>query len=640
MKHGFLKIATAHPSVRIADTVHNAREMTRLAHDADALGVRVLVFPELSLTGYTCGDLFFSDTLIDAARYALADYLNATAQTEVLSLAGLPLPVGNRLYSCTAVCYRGKLLGIVPKLLADAYGVANDARHFATFVAQNRTSISLFGEEVPFGADLLFSPDNLPALCLAVAAGKEWSVLLSPADRLAAAGATLICCPDASYESVVSADARRTALQARSTQLTAALAYASAGEGESTTDAVFGGHGLIVENGKPLAERSPFDTAKELAVSEIDLELLVSERRRNGFPIADTCPTIGFSISLTETTLTRTVDPHPFIPADKATCDSRCETILRIQSEGLRRRTERAFAKKLVLGISGGLDSTLALLVAVRAIDALKRPRTDILAVTMPCFGTTKRTKTNATVLCEELGVDFRCVDIFDAVNQHFSDIGHDPECRDVTYENCQARERTQVLMDIANDCGGMVVGTGDLSELALGWATYNGDHMSMYGVNAGVPKTLIRHVVAYAAGQFRQNGDCRIADALCDVLDTPVSPELLPASESGEIAQKTEDLVGPYELHDFYLYYLIRFGFSPTKLYRLAKHALGSVYDDETLKKWLKVLLRRFFSQQFKRSCLPDGPAVGSVSLSPRGAWQMPSDATSALWLVEAETL
>jgi NAD+ synthase (glutamine-hydrolysing) len=439
---------------------------------------------------------------------------------------------------------------------------------------------------------------------------------------------------------VVSADVRRRVLSARSAQLIAALAYVSAGNGESTTDAVFGGHGMIVEDGKPLAEHLPMEAGNELTVSEIDVDRLVGERRRVAFPVSDGYREIAFSMPICETVLTRLVDPHPFIPNGTAERSARCESILRIQSAGLAQRTERAFAKKLVLGISGGLDSTLALLVAVRAMDALKRPRTDVIAVTMPCFGTTKRTKTNATVLCEKLGVDFRCVNIFDAVNQHFADIGHDPACRDVTYENCQARERTQVLMDIANDCGGMVVGTGDLSELALGWATYNGDHMSMYGVNGGVPKTLIRHVVAYSADQFEKSGEACIASALRDVLDTPVSPELLPADANGEIAQKTEDLVGPYELHDFYLYYLIRYGFSPEKLYRLAKAALGSVYDDETLKKWLKVLLRRFFSQQFKRSCLPDGPAVGSVALSPRGAWSMPSDATATIWLAEADAL
>ena len=640
MKHGFIKIATAHPSVRIADTAYNTDELIRLSNQAASLGVRVLVFPSLCITGYTCGDLFFSDTLLSAARASLAHYLRATENLEMLTLVGLPLPYGNLLCNCTAVCYRGKLLGIVPKSRTDLRGGYDESRHFAMWDLQSNTTLSLFGEDVPFGNRLLFSCNELASFCIAVAAGDEWRDPYAPTATSVAAGATLLCCPDASPETVISASARRSALQAQSAILLTAIAYSSAGNGESTTDAVFGGHGIIVENGEKLAERLPLESATDLTVSEIDVLRLVGERRHRNQPIAEGYRTVVFSMPLTETQLTHPINTHPFIATDAAERDTRSETILRIQSAGLMQRVERAFAKKLVLGISGGLDSTLALLVAVRAIDALKRPRTDIIAVTMPCFGTTQRTKTNATVLCEELGVDFRCVNIFDAVNQHFADIGHDPDCRDVTYENCQARERTQVLMDIANDCGGMVVGTGDLSELALGWATYNGDHMSMYGVNGGVPKTLIRHIVAYSAKQAEKNGENRIAQALFDVLDTPVSPELLPANEGGEIAQKTEDLVGPYELHDFYLYYLIRFGYSPAKLYRLAKHALGAYYDDETLKKWLKVLLRRFFAQQFKRSCLPDGPAVGSVGLSPRGAWQMPSDASASLWLAEADML
>ena len=428
----------------------------------------------------------------------------------------------------------------------------------------------------------------------------------------------------------------------QSARTVSAYLYASAGAGESTTDAVFGGHCMIAENGRLLAERLPLSPSDELLVTEIDVQRLAAERRRTNQSLSeeDSYRRISFSLTPCETQLTRSISPRPFIPADPQELADRCEEIIAIQTEGLRQRVERAFAKKLVLGISGGLDSTLALLVAVRAMDALKRPRTDVIAVTMPCFGTTKRTKNNATVLCEELGVDFRCIDIFDAVNLHFRDIGHDPSLRDVTYENCQARERTQVLMDVANDCGGMVVGTGDLSELALGWATYNGDHMSMYGVNADVPKTLIRHLVAQVADRAAKDGNARLAASLRDVLDTPVSPELLPANENGEIAQKTEDLVGPYEIHDFYLYYLLRFGFSPAKLYHIAKHALGGTYDEQTLKKWLRIFVRRFFAQQFKRSCSPDGPKVGSVSLSPRGAWQMPSDAASELWMREIDQL
>ena len=398
---------------------------------------------------------------------------------------------------------------------------------------------------------------------------------------------------------------------------------------------------MIAENGTMLAERAPFEAGKELLISEIDVERLAHERlRMNTFSptFCEKYREIPFSLPVTETKLTRPIDPRPFVPADGGERAKRCETILSIQAHGLQKRMECAHAKKLVLGISGGLDSTLALLVSVRAIDALNRPRRDVVAVTMPCFGTTKRTKSNATTLCEKLGVDFRTVDIHAAVTQHFKDIGHNPENRNVAYENSQARERTQILMDIANDCGGLVVGTGDLSELALGWATYNGDHMSMYGVNSSVPKTLVRHIVAYYADRAEETGETELAAALRDVLNTPVSPELLPADSNGEISQKTEDIVGPYEIHDFYLYYFVRFGYSPEKLFRMAVYALGDVYAPETLHKWLVVFLRRFFSQQFKRSCLPDGPKVGSIALSPRGDWRMPSDASAAAWLAEAE--
>ena len=501
----------------------------------------------------------------------------------------------------------------------------------------------LFGEAIPFGSGMLFSCEEMPSLKIGVEIGEDLWAPIPPSTHHALQGATVICNLSASSETVGKADYRRQMVKSQSARSLCGYVYASSGEGESTTDAVFGGHALICENGDLLAERLPFDFSEELLVSEIDTQKLVYDRRRMNIHQSERDGNyweISFWLTLEETKLTRKINPLPFIPADKQDRNHRCREIFAIQAAGLKQRIERAFAKKIVVGISGGLDSTLALLVMVRAMDALKRPRTDILAVTMPCFGTTSRTKNNATVLCEELGVDFRQVDIFDAVNQHFKDIGHDPALRDVTYENSQARERTQILMDIANDCGGMVIGTGDLSELALGWATYNGDHMSMYGVNASIPKTLIRHLVAYSANEFEADGNLAIVEALRDILDTPVSPELLPANESGEIAQKTEDLVGPYEIHDFYLYYMIRHGFSPEKLYRLAQYAFGSTYDKETLLKWLKVFIRRFFSQQFKRSCLPDGPKVGSVCLSPRGDWKMPSDASSALWLAEAEKL
>ena len=634
MKNGFIKVAAATPALRVADPAFNVSEMQKIAHCAAQKGVRVLVFPELCITGYTAGDLFFSEVLTRGARTALNDYLQGTAALDLISVVGLPLVWRDRLYNCAAVCQGENLLGIVPKSCIPNHGACCEARYFTPAPTDSSATMTWDGKEIPFGADLTFACTELPSLTLAVRIGEN--------NAVTASHATLLCNPTASPETVGADTYRRTMLGAQSAGSPNALVSASAGTGESTTDLVFGGHCLIYENGTLLAEKLPFDNTSEILITEIDVERLVYERRRaNTFAGIDTAHReIAFSLPVAETVLTRLIDPHPFIPADPTERARRCEKILSIQSTGLKGRVERAFAKKLVLGISGGLDSTLALLVMVRAMDQLGRPRKDILAVTMPCFGTTKRNKNNATVLCEELGVDFRCVDIFDAGNIHYRDIGHDPNDRNVTYENSQARERTQILMDIANDCGGMVIGTGDLSELALGWATYNGDHMSMYGVNASIPKTLVRHLVAHCADEYEANGNAKIAAALRDVLNTPVSPELLPANENGEIAQKTEDLVGPYELHDFYLFYMLRYGFSPEKLYRMAKLALGNVYDNETLRKWLKIFVRRFFNQQFKRSCMPDGPKVGSVGLSPRGDWHMPSDASSALWLAEAESL
>ncbi len=643
MKHGFIKVAAATPKIRVADPTYNAGELIRIASDANAAGVRVLVFPELCLTAYTCGDLFCTDLLLEGAKKALSKYLKKTAEFDMISIVGLPWCYRDKLYNCAAVCHRGRLLGMVPKSILPNYGEFYELRGFTPAPTDDGKSTFLFdGEKIPFGTDLIFACTEMPSLKLAVEICEDIWGAFPPSSAHSAAGATVICNPSASNETVGKDDYRRLLIKSQSAATISGYIFASAGEGESSTDVVFSGHCMIAELGTVLAEKMPFDFSRELLISEIDLQRLTHERRRiNTFRTKDAgYREIAFSLSLSETALSRFVDPHPFIPADKIELARRCETILAIQSNGLKQRVERAFAQKLVVGISGGLDSTLALLVMVRAMDALKRPRKDIIAVTMPCFGTTDRTKNNATVLCEELGVDFRCVNIFDAVNIHFRDIGHDENDRNVTYENSQARERTQILMDIANDCGGMVIGTGDLSELALGWATYNGDHMSMYGVNGSVPKTLIRHIVAHCADQYEADGNARIAEALRDVLNTPVSPELLPANENGEIAQKTEDLVGPYELHDFYLFYMLRYGFSPAKLYRLSKQALGEVYDDDTLRKWLKVFVRRFFNQQFKRSCMPDGPKVGSVALSPRGDWRMPSDASSALWQAEAERL
>lgn len=641
MKNGFIKVAAAMPSLRVADPAYNAEQMIELFRQAEAAGAQLVVFPELSLTGYTCADLFHSTALQNGARSALADYLAATASSEVISVVGLPLAHGQSLYNCAAVCQSGSVLGFVPQSCPSLPDEADTARYFTA--ADGTVELDWNGQTVPFGSNLIFSCREMPAFCFGVEIGVDFWSVVPPSVGLSAAGATVICNPTASCEAIGKEARRRLAVEAHTARTVCGYVLASAGAGESTTDAVYGGHRLICENGEILAEGRPLECAEPLIVSEIDVEKLVGERMRKKRYSATTCAsvrTVPFSMQVKKNDLTRKIAPLPFVPADIEELHARCKTVLSIQSAGLQRRIQAAYAKKLVIGISGGLDSTLALLVAARAIDALNRPRTDILAVTMPCFGTTARTKSNATVLCEELGVDFRCVDIFDAVNLHFRDIGHDAGDRNATYENAQARERTQILMDLANDCGGIVVGTGDLSELALGWATYNGDHMSMYGVNASVPKTLIRHLVSFCADQYENEGKVSLAAALRDVVDTPVSPELLPADTDGKIAQKTEDLVGPYEIHDFYLYYMLRFGFSPEKLYRMASYALSSRYDEVTLRKWLGVFLRRFFSQQFKRSCLPDGPKVGSVSLSPRTDWHMPSDACASLWMHEFETL
>lgn len=643
MKHGFVKVAAATPAIRVADTAYNVSELIRLTKEAAEAQVQVLVFPELTLCGSTVGDLLFSQALLDGIKSALADFLSATKETQILTVLGLPWEKDHRLYNAAAVCFAGELLGIVPKTALLNHGAFSELRYFSSAEGTAWEETEFEGTAVPFGTDLLFSCNTLPTLKIAVEIGADIFLPLPPSSYHAPAGATLLCAPAASPEIVGAAEQKRLAVASQSLRTLSGYVMASAGEGESTTDTVFAGHNLIGECGTILCEQAPFDQNGSLLITEIDTQRISYERRRLNTHMsgtADDYREIPFSLPTRETTLTRAVPAHPFIPEDPAALRDRCEQILSIASHGLKTRIERAYAKKIVVGISGGLDSTLALLTMARAMDLLSRPRTDIIAVTMPCFGTTQRTKSNATVLCEELGVDFRCVDIFEAVNVHFKDIGHDPENHNVTYENAQARERTQVLMDIANECGGMVIGTGDLSELALGWATYNGDHMSMYGVNGDIPKTLLRHIVGYCADCEETNGNQRTAAALRDILDTPVSPELLPAAKDGSIAQKTEDLVGPYEIHDFYLYYTLRFGFSPEKLYRLAKKALGHAYDEETLKKWLNTFVRRFFSQQFKRSCLPDGPKVGSVGLSPRGDWKMPSDASAALWIREAENL
>ncbi len=643
MKNGWIKVAAALPHVKVADPVFNADEAIRLCLLAEEKSVKILVFPELNLTGYTCADLFFSESLLTATNREFRRYLNQTKSSKLVSVLGLPLRVHGKLYDCAAFCQSGKILGIVPKTNIPNYSEYYEARWFSSYNGEQDTLQPDGLSDVPFGTELIFTCQEIPSLKLAAEICEDLWVTVPPSSRHTEAGATVICNPSASNEAIAKNDYRRNLVKSQSAKAVCAYIYASAGPDESTTDVVFSGHSLITENGNLLAERNPFDTAVELLISEIDLERITHERLRMT-TFADTFSEkyreIRFSLPLQTTELTRKIDSKPFVPYDESERYSRCETILSIQSHGLQKRIVASRTQKLVLGISGGLDSTLALLVSVRAMDFLNRPRQDIIAVTMPCFGTTNRTKNNATILCRELGVTFKTIDIKKAVLQHFKDIGQDPDNHDVTYENAQARERTQVLMDIANSCNGLVVGTGDLSELALGWATYNGDHMSMYGVNASVPKTLVRHIVSYAVLQAEKAGQKKLAAALKDVLETPVSPELLPADADGTISQKTEDLVGPYEIHDFYLYYFVRFGFRPEKLYRMACIAFRDTYTPETLRKWLVVFLRRFFAQQFKRSCLPDGPKVGSIALSPRGDWRMPSDASSEVWISEAEAL
>ena len=637
MKYGFIKVAAASPALRVADCCYNAEQSVAAMQRAAAAGVRLLVLPELGLTGYTCGDLLLQPVLQQGALHALQTLLAVSAGLPMTTVAGLPLEVEGKLYNCAAVLHGGKILGVVPKTNLPNYGEFYEARWFTPAPAEAK-AISLLGQQVPFGTDLLFCCRELPEYKLAVEICEDLWVALPPSTRHAMAGATVIANCSASDETIGKAEYRRELITGQSARLMAGYLYADAGRGESTTDMVFAGHDLIAENGRLLAETALF--TNEMIVTEIDVHRLTAERRRtNTWRAADSAgyTIIPFSLPAEVTTLTRLIDPHPFVPADSAERKQRCEAILTMQAEGLRRRLEHIGCPCAVLGISGGLDSTLALLVAVRALDLLGRPRTDMIAVTMPGFGTSHRTRSNAELLCEKLGVTLRTVSIAAAVRQHFKDIGHDESVTDTTYENAQARERTQVLMDIANQENGIVVGTGDLSELALGWATYNGDHMSMYGVNGSIPKTLVRYLVRHAAETC---GDEALAAVLYDILDTPVSPELLPADEGGRIAQKTEDLVGPYELHDFFLYHFIRYGCPPQKLLYLAENAFAGRYDRAVILKWLRIFCRRFFQQQFKRSCLPDGPKVGSVTLSPRGDWRMPSDASAALWLREIDEL
>jgi len=648
MKYGFIRVASAVPTVQVADCHRNVIEIESLIAQAEGQGVKIIVFPELCITGYTCQDLFRQQLLLDAAENAVIQLLDFTRQLDIISIVGLPIAVGDLLLNCAVVMQKGKIMGIVPKSYLPNYGEFYEKRWFASAHDLRPMTVHFAG----FSGFVTADP-QLFRTCDGVLFGVEicedvWAPM-PPSNHLAMAGADIIFNLSASDELIGKHDYLVSLLAQQSARTISGYVYSSAGFGESTQDVVYGGNALIYENGALLAEGERFATTAQMKTAQIDIERLRGERRNNTtFTAAQHLlrdETIHI-VDMEHTTprdfvLDRQVDAHPFIPST-GNMERSCNEIFSIQVMGLAKRLVHTHAKTVVLGVSGGLDSTLALLVCVKTFDRLKRDRKDIIGVTMPGFGTTDRTYTNAVNLMKSLGVTIREVSIAKSVMQHFEDIGHDASVHDVTYENAQARERTQILMDLANELGGMVIGTGDLSELALGWATYNGDHMSMYGVNASIPKTLIKYLVRFVSQQV----DEQSALTLTDIIDTPISPELIPADADGNIKQKTEDLVGPYELHDFFLYYFLRHGFSPRKIFALAQKAFGpgdgsaSVYDDATIAHWLKTFCRRFFAQQFKRSCLPDGPKVGSVSLSPRGDWRMPSDAVSTLWMEEAESL
>lgn len=636
MKDGFITVATATPQVAVADCEANAQAILACINEMAAAHAKVMVLPELCITGYTCSDLFWQTKLLDEAEAALSVIAEGSRQVDALIAVGMPLRVAGKLLNVAAILCRGKVLGFVPKVNLPAYNEFYETRHFTSGSADMGT-VQFGGEEIPVGTNLLFSCENVVDLCVAAELCEDLWVPNPPSVQHALAGASVICNLSASDEMVGKGSYRRDLVAGQSARLVCAYLYATAGEGESTTDLVFGGQNLIAENGTVLAESTTFEN--ETNVATIDVQRLASERRRmSTFPAAESKEyrEISFALAEEETKLARFFDADPFVPSNADQLSDRCEEILNIQALGLKKRLAHTHAKSAVVGISGGLDSTLALLVTARAFDMLGLPRKGIVAVTMPGFGTTDRTYNNAVAMIKSLGATFKEVPIAKAVMQHFADIDHDASIHDVTYENSQARERTQILMDIANQANGFVIGTGDLSELALGWATYNGDHMSMYAVNASVPKTLVRHLVRHYADT---SADEVLAGVLYDVLDTPVSPELLPP-EDGAISQKTEDLVGPYELHDFFLYQMLRMCFPPAKIYRVAKEAFAGRYSNETILKWLRTFYWRFFSQQFKRSCLPDGPKVGSVAVSPRGDLRMPSDACVSAWIKEVETL
>lgn len=628
MKHGFIKVAAATPVIRVADCQYNTGAILAALTECADGGAKLIVFPELCITGYTCGDLFYQEALQKAALEALKKIVGATEGLDALVFVGLPVRAEGRIYNCAAAIAHGKLLGLIPKTYLPNYNEFYEKRQFCP-APEEDCEVEIFGEKVAFGTKQLFRCTNLPEFTVGCEICEDLWVMSPPSVAHAQAGATVIVNLSASNETVGKAEYRRQLVTGQSARLLCGYIYADIGDGESTTDLVFAGHNLIAENGKLLAETALFENRALFA--ELDVFSLAYERTKLANFVSNTrgYRRFDFTLSPADTVLTRTYQKYPFVPSEKAELASRAELILNMQARGLKKRLEHTGAKTAVIGVSGGLDSALALLVAVRAFKLLGKQKRDILGITMPCFGTTDRTFNNSKKLMEALGVTFSKVDIGKSVTSHLKEIGH-PGGADTAYENAQARERTQVLMDTANLTGGMVVGTGDLSELALGWTTYNGDHMSMYGVNASVPKTLVRFLIRHEAD--KEGG--ALKEVLYDILDTPISPELLPPQDDGKIAQKTEELVGPYALHDFFLYYLVRMGFSPDKVCRLAKLSFADEFGSATIEKWLKVFVRRFFSQQFKRSCLPDGVKIGSVALSPRGDWRMPSDASAQVWI------
>jgi len=637
MNQGFVCVAAGTPKTTVADPKANREEIERLIGEMAEKRAKIMVLPELCLTGYECRDLFWQQKLIDSAKEELLALAEDTKGVDALIFVGLPFEAKGKLYNVAAALNHGRVLGLVPKTNLPNYNEFYEMRNFEP-ASGGVTSVMLGENEVPFGTDILFRAEGMPHLTVAAEICEDLWVPAPPSLRHTLAGATVVVNLSASDELVGKDTYRRQLVSSHSASCICGYVYASAGDGESTTDLVFGGHNIIAENGSILKEAKRFQN--ETIYSDLDVDRIVSERRRmTSFPAqsSEGYTVVPFAVRREETELIRAFDPHPFVPSSKRDRDKRCDEILTIQAMGLKKRLEHTHCRSAVVGISGGLDSTLALLVTARAFDMLGISRENILSVTMPCFGTTDRTYNNACELTRTLGATLKEVNIRKAVMQHFEDIGHDPEVHDVTYENSQARERTMILMNLANQSNGLVIGTGDLSELALGWATYNGDHMSMYAVNASVPKTLVRHLVRYFADTC---GDESLTKVLLDVLDTPVSPELLPPTENGTISQKTEDLVGPYELHDFFMYYMLRVGFGPAKIYRIARKTFEGVYDTETIFKWLKKFYWRFFSQQFKRSCLPDGPKVGSVAVSPRGDLRMPSDAAVRIWIDELEEM